>query len=209
MPEPRNDRAPRPAGRGRMRASHADREQVVDILKDAYVQDRLTKDEFDSRVGDALASRTHAELAALTADLPVGAPTARPRRKAAPARPRRPDNATVKKGAIVIAATSVLTGSVWAGALISNTDSQALATLVWSFTFLWLGIVMLVAAVMLESRLQDGSGGQPPPASGDGGQSDKRAVTADPPRPLRPGDHAAEASRIRPSFRLQPRLNPS
>jgi hypothetical protein len=60
------------AGRGRLRASHADRERVVDTLKAAFVQGGLTKEEFDERVGQALAARTHAELAALTADIPVG-----------------------------------------------------------------------------------------------------------------------------------------
>ena len=76
-------RAARPVGRGRLRASHADREQVIDTLKNAFVQGRLTKDEFDSRVGDVLASRTYADLAALTADLPAGPP----RQAAAPAHP--------------------------------------------------------------------------------------------------------------------------
>jgi hypothetical protein len=59
-------------GRGHLRASHADREQVIGTLKAAFVQGRLTADEFDLRVGQALGARTHAELAALTADLPAG-----------------------------------------------------------------------------------------------------------------------------------------
>ena len=41
-------------------ASHVDREQVLDVLKDAFVQGRLAKDEFDLRVGQVLA--TYAEL---------------------------------------------------------------------------------------------------------------------------------------------------
>jgi Domain of unknown function (DUF1707) len=40
------------------------------MLKAAFVQGRLAKDEFDTRVGHALTSRTDADLAALTADLP-------------------------------------------------------------------------------------------------------------------------------------------
>jgi hypothetical protein len=59
-------------GRGHLRASYADREQVIGTLKAAFVQGRLVKDEFDLRVGQALAPRTYAELAALTADLPAG-----------------------------------------------------------------------------------------------------------------------------------------
>ena len=54
----------------RHRAGHADREQAIRALKDAFVQDRLTRDELDERAGRALAARTHAELAALTADIP-------------------------------------------------------------------------------------------------------------------------------------------
>jgi Domain of unknown function (DUF1707) len=55
-----------------LRASHADREQVIGTLKVAFVQGMLTKDELDARVGQAFASRTHGELAGLTADLPAG-----------------------------------------------------------------------------------------------------------------------------------------
>jgi len=61
------------AGRGHMRASQADREHVIDRLKAAFVQGRLTKDELDQRAGQAFASKTYAELAALYADLPTGA----------------------------------------------------------------------------------------------------------------------------------------
>jgi uncharacterized protein DUF1707 len=69
-----------------MRASHADREQVIDMLKTAFVQGRLAKDELDLRVGQVLASRTYADLGALTADIPPGpvrAPSLNPARKPA------------------------------------------------------------------------------------------------------------------------------
>jgi hypothetical protein len=62
-----------------MRASHADRDQVIDALKGAFVQGRLTKDEFDARMGQALVSRTYAELAGATVNLPA-TPTAAPSR---------------------------------------------------------------------------------------------------------------------------------
>ena len=58
--------------RGYLRASHADREQVIGTLKAGFVQGMLAKDEFDLRVGEAFASQTYAELAAVTADLPAG-----------------------------------------------------------------------------------------------------------------------------------------
>jgi Domain of unknown function (DUF1707) len=62
-----------PAGaeRGHIRAGHADREQVIEALKIAFVDGRLTKDELAARTGRALAARTRADLAALTADLPA------------------------------------------------------------------------------------------------------------------------------------------
>ena len=56
---------------------------MIELLKAAFVQDRITHDELDTRVGLALASRTHAELADLTADIPAGPAAAEPAAKAA------------------------------------------------------------------------------------------------------------------------------
>ena len=55
-----------------------DREQVVGVLKAAFVQGRLAKDEFDLRIDRVLASRTYADLNALTGDLPAGLTAATP-----------------------------------------------------------------------------------------------------------------------------------
>jgi hypothetical protein len=57
---------------GRIRASDADREQVLGVLKAAFAQGRLTKGVLDARVGHAFTSQTCADLAALTADIPPG-----------------------------------------------------------------------------------------------------------------------------------------
>jgi hypothetical protein len=70
-----------PAGDGRLRASTADRDRAVDVLKAGFAEGRLTKDEYDARVSDAYAARTYADLAMVTADLPGGqmvAPYAQP-----------------------------------------------------------------------------------------------------------------------------------
>src|SRR5215469_8517499 len=64
--------APRAGSHGHLRASDSDRAQVIDNLKVAYVDGLVTKDEFDARVSQAFASRTLAELALVTADLPAG-----------------------------------------------------------------------------------------------------------------------------------------
>jgi hypothetical protein len=57
-----------------MRASDADRDRVLDVLREAAAEGRLTPDELDERMGAALAARTLGELATLTADLPAGQP---------------------------------------------------------------------------------------------------------------------------------------
>jgi len=56
-----------------MRAASADRERAVDVLKAGFAEGRLTQDEYNERMNRAYASRTYAELIALTADLPAGA----------------------------------------------------------------------------------------------------------------------------------------
>jgi hypothetical protein len=62
----------------RHRTSRADRDHVIELLKSAFVQDRLTKDELETRVALALGSRTYADLAELTADLPASPSHAAP-----------------------------------------------------------------------------------------------------------------------------------
>ena len=88
MAWPESEKAAVAVGCGHLRASHADREQVIGTLKAAFVQGGLTKDEFDARIGQALASRTYADLAAVT----VGLAAARPPRKP----PRRPVSNAVR-----------------------------------------------------------------------------------------------------------------
>ena len=103
---------PAAAGGDRLRAAHADREQVIEALKDAFVQGRLTRDELDTRAGRALAARTDAELAALTADIPAVPAAAGTARPSAPAR-RRPlaRAAAGSASCLVIAFAGVLAGA--------------------------------------------------------------------------------------------------
>ena len=82
-----------------LRASRADRERVIDLLKAAFVQGRLDRDEFDARIGQAVASRTYGELAAVTAGIPAELTGALPRRSPARARRRIPFNTAVTGGA--------------------------------------------------------------------------------------------------------------
>jgi len=63
------------------------------------VQGRLDRDEFDARIGQAVASRTYGELAAVTAGIPAELTAALSRRPAARARRRIPFNTAVTGGA--------------------------------------------------------------------------------------------------------------
>ena len=54
-----------------IRASDRERESVVDVLRDAYTDGRLTLEEFDQRTSAAYASKTWSDLRELTGDLPV------------------------------------------------------------------------------------------------------------------------------------------
>jgi hypothetical protein len=103
-------------GSGHIRASDADREQVIDALKDAFVQGRLTKDELSVRAGRALVSRTYAELTAITADIvsiPAWLTEARP-----PKPDRAPARKPLNKKAVALATCMILLPpTVWAAFL--------------------------------------------------------------------------------------------
>ncbi len=114
--KPGDDRAAAAAGRGRLRASHADREHVLRVLKAAFVQGLLTKDEFDMRMGQAFTSLTYAGLDAVTADLPAGLIGAQPLRKPVRAQAPHPENKVVNSFAsgsfaVIALATVFLTGN--------------------------------------------------------------------------------------------------
>jgi hypothetical protein len=82
-----------------LRAARADRERVIDLLKAAFAQGRLDRDEFDARIGQVLASRTYGELAVITAGIPAELTGALPRRPPVRARRRIPFNTAVTGGA--------------------------------------------------------------------------------------------------------------
>ena len=133
---------------GRLMASDADRENVVDMLKTAFARGRLTKQELDLRAGQTFAARTYADLAALTADLPAGLTRTEPVRKPAQARPRRP----VDK-AVVWSAFGVIALALFAAAFAvpdpTPTDNRPigkilfLVTVVYFITWLVAGVQML------------------------------------------------------------------
>lgn len=179
---------PAVAGRGHLRASHADREHVVDVLKAAFVAGRLTKDELEARVGHTLAARTFADLAALTADIPAGLPAARARARA---RPRV--HAAVKFGVCLAVGPAVLVGAYF-------TKSDSLAKELFTFVIIYYMILMVAGVMVLDSWHQKRYRGQPP----DGGRGDglTRVEPRSKARARRPPDRSvAHRSRHIPAVR--------
>jgi uncharacterized protein DUF1707 len=82
---------------------------VIGVLKTAFVRGTLGKDEFDQRVGQTLASRSYADLAAVTADLPASLPAAGPLPAQAPAVAPEAGWLTMKRAVIVSACLLVPT----------------------------------------------------------------------------------------------------
>jgi hypothetical protein len=132
---------------GRLRASQADREQVIGALKAAFVAGMLDKDELDRRVGQALVPQTYTELADLTADLPTGH-TAAPER--APAGGGQP---LLRPGQIVAGSTLL-----YAGAWLYAPNPRASALVVLG-GFFYLCVLAIAVAVALENRLGARCGG--------------------------------------------------
>ncbi len=149
MAEPEDQMAVAVAGRGRLRASHADREHVIEMLKAAFVQGRVTKDEFEARVGQAFASRTYAELAAVTADIPGGQIAGQPPSQPVRARARPPmSHAAKARGCVVIALVMMTVAT-------SAPGGPAL----FLFAPLCLTVLMVAAAQILASQHEKRSRG--------------------------------------------------
>ena len=64
--------------RSELRASHDDRDRVVEMLRVSAGDGRLTAEELDDRLEQAMTARTYGELARLVADLPTAGPVASP-----------------------------------------------------------------------------------------------------------------------------------
>ena len=160
------------AARGYLRASRADREQVIGTLKVAFVRGLLDKDEFDLRVGQTFASRTYAELAAVTADLPAEPIAAQPPKLA-----RAEGEQPVLRPRPVIIAATVLYAGVWPLAFLlpenSEGDPKAAAQLIFSATFVYLAVLAIAVGHAVAGWRKERSGEQPPrrPESGADGQA--------------------------------------
>jgi hypothetical protein len=188
--QPGDNTAAGAGDRGHLRASHADREQVIGVLKAAFVAGMLAEDEFDARVSQAFASRTYAELAVVTADLPAMPAAAQPAR---PARAR--GEQPVLRARTVMMGTTALYAGVWAFTVLppwpvdsEGEGPQPVLFLLLISTIVYLIVMAVGVTNVLASWQEKRSGGQLPrrPASGAGGPASPRRRSAAPDRQLPP-----------------------
>ncbi len=207
MAAPGDEIAAGAGGRGHLRASHADREQVISVLKAAFVQGLLAKDEFDLRVGQAFAARTYADLAALTADIPAGLTGAQ----------RSPEPLPESANRKVVKAIACWTAALWsmfaaaAMAGVAADGANPLGGLVIAVVFIPFLVIPLAALLLfhawLEKRASRQSSQGLPPGRGRSGiaaPSIGRPGQTAPANQARDPRHTAEAGPIRRSW---PRLS--
>jgi hypothetical protein len=150
------------AGRGRLRASHADREQVIGTLQAAFVQGMLAKDEFDVRAGQAFTSLTYAELAAVTGDLAVDATTVEP---PGPARAQSEgEKPVLRPGYLAVTATALYAG-VWAFTFLpgwptnsENDPPKAVVALFGTSSLVYLFVMVIAVGFMIAGWREKRSG---------------------------------------------------
>jgi Domain of unknown function (DUF1707) len=203
---PGDELAASAAGRGYLRVSHAEREQVIGTLKAAFVRGMLAKDEFDLRVSQAFASRTYAELAAVTAGVPAEPAAAQPPR---PARAQG-GQPVPRPGPVMAAATALYAGmqafvflSPWPAGT-ENDPARAKIVLFLSSNPIYLLVMFICVVLLIAGWRERRSAGRPPrrPAPGAGGLASRYPPSAGPGGELPPAgrghQHTAEAERSRP-----------
>lgn len=207
MTGPGDELAVPAAGRGHLRVSDAEREQVIGILKAAFVRGVLAKDEFELRVGQAFASRTYAELAAVTAGLPAG-PAAAQRHSPVRAQGGQP---VPRPGRVMVAATALYAGvqtfvflSPWPAGT-QNDPARAKIVLFLASNPVYLLVLFICLVCLIAGWRERRSGRQSPgrPAPGTGGRASRRPSSAGPggelPLAGHGHQHTAEAGRSRPA----------
>ncbi len=165
------------AAGGYFLASHADRERVVNTVKAAFTEGRLTQDELETRVAQALGSRTYAELAAVTAGLPAETDPAR--------RPRTPNLTPVWWGLGVFSGFPPIL--LAAGYLASNENvaGLGLALFILDFIVAFLGGVIAIGTAV-DTRMKNRRAAQLPPGPGGGPPSGGPGRFATGQEPARP-----------------------
>ena len=145
------------AAGGYFLASDSDRDQVIDSLRAAFTQGRLTRDEFGARVARTAGSRTYAELAAVTAGIPAWPAGAGPARAGLPA--------NVKSLLWMIGGYAALPPVLIAVALLTNSERAARAAMLLFLIGFLLAVTggTVALGTAIDTRLKNRQAiGQPP-----------------------------------------------
>jgi Domain of unknown function (DUF1707) len=174
---------------GNLPMSGLSHEQVLEALKVGFVQGRLTKDEFDLRVGQVLAAYT--ELDSLIADIPAGLTTFRPQESV----PKSHNKKLIRRGtAAGVGASVLLTATVAAAARGNPLLSLVVVGLVGTVVAVVLAALLTLVSWILGSVApRQPSPGAPPAADGKVPHSPGSAGSR--PRISRDGWHTIEAVR--------------
>jgi hypothetical protein len=136
------------AGCGHLRASDADREQAIEVLKVAFAQGRLAQDDFEPRIGQAFAARTYAELADVTAGLTAAQPARNPAR-AQVGKAAAPDPARARaKKAAAWGTYGIILPALFAAVIVqgyANIAAAAVTTAFVYFIFWLIGSFIMLA----------------------------------------------------------------
>src|ERR1022692_2099293 len=151
---------------GHYRASDADRDRVIGVLKTAFTEGRLTKDEYDTRVGQVFSARTYADLGAVTSDLPVPRVPMAPRLDAyaLPRHSTRPAPAgtnSLARSALILGIVQVLFPPLAIGAVVAGTKARrqirqtgeaGYDRATWGLILGWIGVTMLIISLTVGSN---------------------------------------------------------
>ena len=191
---PRDEIAAGVGDTSRLAALQADREQVLDALKAAFVQGRLAKDEFDLRVGRMLA--IYAELDVLTADLPAGPGAAQPPEPA----PKSHNKRLIQRGTAAGTGASVALVAVVAVAARGNPVLSVIIVSVFGcvMALLLTGLLTGISWVLEQGTGRQRSQGPPLDPRGMASQRLTSAEPAEPPSQVGPDTpHTTEAAQSR------------
>jgi Domain of unknown function (DUF1707) len=134
----------------RLTASDADRETVVDMLKAAFARGMLTKEELDLGVGQTLAARNYADLAALTADLPDRLPGTEQVRTAAQSLPREAVDKAVAWSAFGVIGFALLAAALTVPSP-TPTDDNPIALILFLVTVVYFIAWLAAGAQLLDN----------------------------------------------------------
>lgn len=197
MASPGDETAAGAERHARLRASAADRKQAIEALKAAFVQDRITKDELDQRIGKALASRTYHDLNVLTTDIPAGLPRAQP---AEPARGSDDGKKLIRRASVAAAGTGFVMTETALAALphypVSALGALAAGSVIGAFAAGLLAVLLtLLKWVLDRTSGRQPSQGPPPGARDNAARHPAPANPTAQPRQIghrmRPGAEAA------------------